>query len=60
MYEIAVSQYYEAMVVIQQVIHTAGSTEPSRPMTSANRTNSIEMLDKAKKAMSGLHCPSRN
>jgi hypothetical protein len=57
MYEITISEYYQALVIIQQVIHMAKDTDPSKPMTADNRTTSIGMLEKAKEAMSGLHLP---
>jgi len=57
MYEIAISKYYEATVVIQQTIHMAKDTDPSNLMQPKARTSTIEMLNKARDSMSGLHVP---
>jgi hypothetical protein len=57
MYELAISNYYEAMVCIQQAIHMSKEIDPTHLMTANNRAASISMLDKAKAAIQPLHLP---
>jgi hypothetical protein len=57
MREIPASRYYEAIVLIQQVIHTAKVTEPSARMTANQRAVTAGMLDKVKSAISDVNLP---
>lgn len=57
MNEITMSKYYEATVLIQQVVHTASGINPSDEMAPGHRNSSIGMLDKVKAAIGDMPLP---
>src|ERR1700733_4607236 len=57
MYEIAIAEYYEGTVVVQQAIQMAMVTDASHAMSEDNRDISADMLEKVSVSIKNLPLP---